>query len=49
MAQHLIAEGKLSVTAQISKPGMVELNFDPSTWDAEAGGSLSSRPAWSIK
>ena len=22
--------------------------FDPSTWEAEAGGSLSSRLAWSI-
>jgi hypothetical protein len=21
--------------------------FDPSTWEAEAGGFLSSRPAWS--
>jgi hypothetical protein len=23
--------------------------FDPSTWDAEAGGFLSCRPAWSTK
>jgi hypothetical protein len=23
------------------------LAFNPSTWDAEAGGFLSSRPAWS--
>jgi hypothetical protein len=23
--------------------------FDPSTWEAEAGGFLSSRPAWSTK
>jgi hypothetical protein len=23
--------------------------FNPSTWKAEAGGSLSSRPAWSTK
>jgi hypothetical protein len=23
--------------------------FNPSTWEAEAGGSLSSRPAWSTK
>jgi hypothetical protein len=22
--------------------------FNPSTWEAEAGGFLSSRPAWSI-
>jgi hypothetical protein len=23
--------------------------FNPSTWDAEAGGFLSSKPAWSTK
>jgi hypothetical protein len=23
--------------------------FNPSTWEAEGGGFLSSRPAWSIK
>ena len=23
--------------------------FNPSTWEAEAGGSLSSRPAWSTE
>jgi hypothetical protein len=23
--------------------------FNPSTWEAEAGGFLSSRPAWSTK
>jgi hypothetical protein len=23
--------------------------FDPSTWEAEAGGFLSSRPAWSTE
>jgi hypothetical protein len=23
--------------------------FNPSTWEAEAGGFLSSRPAWSIE
>jgi hypothetical protein len=23
--------------------------FNPSTWEAEAGGFLSSRPAWSKK
>jgi hypothetical protein len=25
------------------------LAFSPSTWEAEAGGFLSSRPAWSTK
>jgi major histocompatibility complex class I len=30
-------------------PGVVAHTFDPSTWEAEAGGFLSSRPAWSTK
>jgi hypothetical protein len=28
---------------------MVAHTFDPSSWEAEAGGSLSLRPAWSTK
>jgi hypothetical protein len=28
---------------------VVEHAFNPSTWEAEAGGFLSSRPAWSTK
>jgi hypothetical protein len=31
------------------KPGVVEYAFNPSTWEAEAGRFLSSRPAWSTK
>ena len=31
------------------KPGVVAHAFNPSTWEAEAGGFLSSRPAWSTK
>jgi hypothetical protein len=31
------------------KPGVVAHAFSPSTWEAEAGGFLSSRPAWSTK
>ena len=27
-------------------PGMVSPAFNPSTWESEASGSLSSRPAW---
>jgi hypothetical protein len=30
-----------------SRPGVVAHAFDPSTWEAEAGGFLSLRPAWS--
>jgi hypothetical protein len=28
---------------------VVAYAFNPSTWEAEAGGFLSSRPAWSTK
>jgi hypothetical protein len=28
---------------------MVAHDFNPSTWEAEAGGFLSSRPAWSTE
>jgi hypothetical protein len=31
------------------KPGVVVHAFNPSTREAEAGGFLSSRPAWSTK
>jgi hypothetical protein len=31
------------------QPGVVAHAFNPSTWEAEAGGFLSSRPAWSTK
>jgi hypothetical protein len=30
-------------------PGVVVHAFNPSTWEAETGGFLSSRPAWSTK
>jgi hypothetical protein len=32
-----------------SEPGVVAHAFNPSTWEAEAGGFLSLRPAWSIE
>jgi hypothetical protein len=32
-----------------SEPGVVVHAFNPSTREAEAGGFLSSRPAWSTK
>jgi hypothetical protein len=33
----------------VYKPGVVAHTFNPSTWEAEAGGFPSSRPAWSKK
>jgi major histocompatibility complex class I len=30
-------------------PGVVEHTFNHSTWEAEAGAFLSSRPAWSTE
>jgi hypothetical protein len=30
-------------------PRVVAHAFDPSTWEAESGGFLSSRPAWSTE
>jgi hypothetical protein len=34
---------------QLSSRAVVVHAFDPSTWVAEAGGFLSSRPAWSTE
>ena len=31
------------------EPGVVAHAFNPRIWEAEAGGFLSSRPAWSTK
>jgi hypothetical protein len=33
----------------INKPGVVAHAFNPSTWKAERGRFLSSRPSWSKK
>jgi hypothetical protein len=41
-SEDLAVDGKSSV-----KPGVVVHAFNPSTWEGEAGGFLSSRPAWS--
>ena len=37
------------VYEEYMKPGVVVHAFNPSTQEAEAGGFLSSRPAWSTK
>jgi hypothetical protein len=34
---------------KINKPGVVAHAFNSSTWEAEAGRFLSSRPAWSTE
>jgi hypothetical protein len=39
----------LSKKKRGSQPGVVVHTFNPSTWEAEAGGFLSSRPAWSTE
>jgi hypothetical protein len=39
----------IHVSVRRSKPGVVALAFNPNAWEAEAGGFLSSRLAWSTK
>jgi hypothetical protein len=39
----------LVVLGTIRKQGVVVHAFKPSTWEAEAGRFLSSRPAWSTE
>jgi hypothetical protein len=46
----LMASGLLdSVKSSFRCPAVVVHAFNPSTWKAEAGGFLSSRPAWSTE
>ena len=40
---------KLQLSKSKRKPGVVAHAFNSSTWEAEAGRFLSSRPAWSTK
>jgi hypothetical protein len=44
-----IKEIKQKKTKQVEDPGMMAHAFNPSTQEAEAGGFLSSRPAWSTE
>jgi hypothetical protein len=37
------------IQKEILRLGVVAHAFNPSTWEAEAGGFLSLRPAWSTK
>jgi hypothetical protein len=41
---------KTKQNKKTNQPGMVVAHaFNPSTWEAEAGGFLSWRPAWSTE
>jgi hypothetical protein len=40
---------KSSLKYKIVNQVVVAHAFNPSTWEAEANGSLSSRPVWSIE
>jgi hypothetical protein len=39
----------MNVKRKCSPAGVVAHAFNPSTWEAEAGGFLSLRPAWSTE
>ena len=39
----------MDIKSCFPKPGMMAHAFSPSTWEAEAGGSLSLRPTWSTE
>jgi hypothetical protein len=41
--------GLVLFSKEPNMPGVEAHTFNPSTWEAEAGGFLSSRPAWSTK
>jgi hypothetical protein len=41
--------GVLGSIRKQAEPGVVAHTFNPSTWEAEAGGFLSWRPAWSTE
>jgi hypothetical protein len=38
-----------NILERMPTPGVVAQAFNPSTWEAEAGRFLSSRPAWSTE
>jgi hypothetical protein len=44
-----LSEQNIQVKKKKFEAGVVAHAFNPSTWEAEAGGSLSLRPAWSTK
>ena len=42
-------KGTFALKSAVLLQGMVVHAFNPSTWRAEAGGSLNSKPAWSTE
>jgi hypothetical protein len=48
-AQMLEKLWRSTVNVDAEESGVVAQAFNPSTWEAEAGGFLSSRPAWSTE
>ena len=48
---HILDFFSLKNTIEETKSGsaVVAQTFSPSTWEVEAGGFLSSRPAWSTE
>ena len=52
LIQELVRQQKIKVFKHLINnlyPGVVAHAFNTSTWEAEAGGSLSSRPVWSTE
>jgi hypothetical protein len=49
LLEHLLLLLILFLLKILFWPGVVAHTFNPSTWEAEAGGFLSSRLAWSTE
>jgi hypothetical protein len=47
--REILSNSGTKVIRNRREPGVVTHAFNPSTWEAEAGGFLSLRPAWSTK
>jgi hypothetical protein len=47
--KHTNKQTNKNAQKKLNKPGVVAHAFNPSTWQAETGEFLSSRPAWSTE